>query len=82
MTKTQISLGVLSIPSAFNSLGLVPGIITLLSITLLTGWSNYMVGAFKLRHPEVYGLDSAGYVMFGKIGRDITLAILQLCIPP
>lgn len=80
MTKTQISLGVLSIPSCFNTLGLVPGIITLLCVTLLTGWSNYMIGCFKIRHPEVYGLDSVGYIIFGRIGRDAMLAILQLCI--
>ncbi|KAF2011825.1 hypothetical protein BU24DRAFT_435348 [Aaosphaeria arxii CBS 175.79] len=78
MTKTQISLGVLGIPSTFNTLGLVPGIIALTSITILTGWSNYMIGKFKLRHPEMYGLDSAGFMMFGKPGREAMLIILQL----
>ena len=35
--KTQIGLGVLSIPAAFDTLGLIPGIISLLVIGLVGG---------------------------------------------
>ena len=79
MIKTQISLGVLGIPGVFNTLGLVPGLITSLCVSTITGYSNYVVGTFKLRHPEVYGLDSVGHLMFGKIGRDGMLIVMQLC---
>ncbi|KAI0521535.1 putative amino acid transporter [Xylaria bambusicola] len=68
MMKTQIGLGVLSIPEAFNVLGLIPGIIILLSIACITTWSNYMVGVFKLLHPEVYSLDDVGRMLFGRVG--------------
>ncbi|KAJ8114555.1 hypothetical protein OPT61_g3599 [Boeremia exigua] len=71
MMKTQIGLGVLSIPAAFNTLGLVPGVLCLLAIGGITTWSNYMVGIFKLNHPEVYGIDDAGRLMFGRIGREV-----------
>ncbi|KAL4896846.1 transmembrane amino acid transporter protein-domain-containing protein [Aspergillus ambiguus] len=54
MMKTQIGLGVLSIPSAFDALGLIPGIICLIILASITTWSDYMIGAFKIRHPEVY----------------------------
>ncbi|KAI1813766.1 transmembrane amino acid transporter protein-domain-containing protein [Poronia punctata] len=69
MMKTQIGLGVLSIPSAMDTLGYIPGIISILAIAIITTWSDYIVGTFKIRHPEVYGIDDAGGLMFGKVGR-------------
>ncbi|RSL55158.1 hypothetical protein CEP53_007215 [Fusarium sp. AF-6] len=71
MMKTQIGLGVLSIPAVFHSLGLVPGVIALIAIAVITTWSGYVVGTFKLRHPEVYGIDDAGALMFGRFGREL-----------
>ncbi|KAL4968831.1 transmembrane amino acid transporter protein-domain-containing protein [Aspergillus stella-maris] len=69
MMKTQIGLGVLAIPSALCVLGMVPGIICLLAVAVITTWSGYMIGAFKLRHREVYSIDDAGGIMFGLPGR-------------
>lgn len=80
MMKTQIGLGVLSIPMAFDSLGLVPGVIILLCIAVITTWSDYIIGAFKLNHPEVYGIDDAGALMFGRIGRGILSVAFCLCL--
>ncbi|KAH6871651.1 transmembrane amino acid transporter protein-domain-containing protein [Thelonectria olida] len=78
MMKTQIGLGVLSIPSAFDVLGIVPGVICLIVIAAITTWSDYMVGYFKLRHPQVYGIDDAGGLMFGRIGREVLGAAFVL----
>ncbi|QMW48426.1 amino acid transporter [Aspergillus flavus] len=69
MMKTQIGLGVLSIPLAFDTLGLIPGVIVLCAIAVITTWSDYIVGVFKLRHREVYGIDDTGALMFGYPGR-------------
>lgn len=69
MMKTQIGLGVLSIPVVFHHLGMPLGIICLLSIAGITTWSDYIVGMFKLNHPEVYGIDDVGAKLFGKVGR-------------
>ncbi|KAL4807234.1 transmembrane amino acid transporter protein-domain-containing protein [Aspergillus unguis] len=69
MMKTQIGLGVLSIPSAFDTLGLVPGLICLVVIACITTWSDYMIGVFKIRHREVYSIADAGGLMFGKVGK-------------
>jgi amino acid permease len=69
--KTQIGLGVLSIPSVFDTVGLIPGVILLLVIGTITTWSAYMIGIFKLRHRQVYGVDDAGGLVFGRFGRDI-----------
>ncbi|KAE8373869.1 transmembrane amino acid transporter protein-domain-containing protein [Aspergillus bertholletiae] len=71
MMKTQIGLGVLSIPLAFDTLGLIPGVIILCVIAAITTWSDYIVGVFKLRHRQVYGIDDAGALMFGSAGRII-----------
>ncbi|KAJ0106959.1 hypothetical protein J7T55_011054 [Diaporthe amygdali] len=70
MMKTQIGLGVMSIPTVFDTLGIIPGIICLIVIGMITTWSGYIVGVFKRRHPEVYGIDDAGGLMFGRIGRE------------
>lgn len=69
MMKSQIGLGVLSIPVAFDTLGIVPGVIILIAIAWITTWSDYMIGVFKLKHREVYGIDDAGGLMFGRIGK-------------
>lgn len=79
MMKTQIGLGVLSIPAAFNSLGIVPGVICLCMIAAITTWSDYMVGVFKMRHPTVYGLEDAGGLMFGPVGRNFLAGAFCLC---
>lgn len=70
MMKTQIGLGVLSIPAVFDVLGLIPGIICLIIIAVVTTWSDYIVGIFKLNHPEVYGIDDVGQKLFGRVGRE------------
>ncbi|OJJ08938.1 hypothetical protein ASPVEDRAFT_90145 [Aspergillus versicolor CBS 583.65] len=70
MAKSMIGLGVLAIPGAFDTLGLIPGVICLLTIASMTWWSMYVVGMFKLSHREVYAIDDAGYIMFGRVGRD------------
>ncbi|KAJ5265290.1 hypothetical protein N7497_010667 [Penicillium chrysogenum] len=69
MMKTQIGLGVLSIPVAFDALGVVPGVICLCAIAAITTWSDYIIGVFKLRHREVYGIDDVGELLLGKPGR-------------
>ncbi|RMZ82780.1 hypothetical protein DV738_g1499, partial [Chaetothyriales sp. CBS 135597] len=71
MMKTQIGLGVLAIPSVLDTLGMIPGIICLLAIAIITTWSDYYIGVFKLLHRSVYGIDDAGKLMFGNIGREI-----------
>lgn len=65
----MVGLGVLSIPLAFDSLGLIPGIICMLAIAIITTWSDYVVGVFKLNHPDVYGIDDVGHKLFGRVGR-------------
>lgn len=81
MMKAQIGIGVLSIPEAFDVLGIVPGIVCLLVIAVVTTWSGYMVGVFKLNHRDVYGVDDATGLIFGPIGREILGIGFLLCEP-
>ncbi|PYI29252.1 hypothetical protein BP00DRAFT_375820 [Aspergillus indologenus CBS 114.80] len=71
MMKTQMGLGVLSIPSVFDTVGIVPGVILLCTIAGITTWSDYIVGVFKLRHRHVYGIDDVGQLLFGRWGREL-----------
>ncbi|KAE8359617.1 hypothetical protein BDV27DRAFT_168408 [Aspergillus caelatus] len=79
MIKAQIGLSVLSMPKVFDILGIVPGIIILLTIARMTSWSNWMVGVFKLRHPSVYGIDDVGKMLFGRVGFELSGAAYTLC---
>ncbi|KAL1304362.1 hypothetical protein AAFC00_003366 [Neodothiora populina] len=71
MLKTNLGLGVLSIPAIFDTLGMIPGIICIIVVAFITGWSQYMIGVFKCRHPEVYGIEDVGGILFGPIAREI-----------
>lgn len=82
MMKTQIGLGVLAIPSALDTLGMVPGIISLIVVACITTWAAYIIGTFKLQHREVYSIDDAGGIMFGVVGRGILSAGFCLCMFP
>lgn len=83
MLKTQIGLGVLSIPSVFHSLGLIPGVIIILIIAAMTSWSNYIIGVFKMNHPDIYGIDDVGRKLFGRFGYEffgITFALYWIFV--
>ncbi|OJI80501.1 hypothetical protein ASPTUDRAFT_154835 [Aspergillus tubingensis CBS 134.48] len=71
MLKVQIGLGVLTIPSCFDILGIIPGVIVLLAIAATTTWSNWMVGVFKIRHREVYGIGDVGKMLLGRVGYEL-----------
>ena len=79
MMKTQFGLGVLAMPGILDTLGIIPGVICICVVATITTWSNYIVGAFKLRHPEVYGIDDAGALMFGRVGREVFGVAVCLC---
>ncbi|KAL1850099.1 hypothetical protein Plec18170_007197 [Paecilomyces lecythidis] len=79
MVKAQVGLGVLSVPAVFDSVGMIPGILLICAVAGIATWTSYMVGIFKLNHREVYGIDDAGGLMFGKIGREVFAAAFSLC---
>ncbi|KAF5334265.1 hypothetical protein D9611_014576 [Ephemerocybe angulata] len=70
MTKSNLGLGVLALPTVFSTLGIVPGIICIVVVQSIIAYCSIIIGSFKIRHPEVYGLPDAGGVVFGRIGRE------------
>ncbi|EME88390.1 uncharacterized protein MYCFIDRAFT_76214 [Pseudocercospora fijiensis CIRAD86] len=76
--KTQVGIGALSIPGAFEILGLVPGVFVLFIVASMATWSNHRAGKFCLKHDQTFSLDQAGKIMFGAPGEYILLACLML----
>ncbi|GAA6022741.1 hypothetical protein JCM10207_008086 [Rhodosporidiobolus poonsookiae] len=68
MSKVQLGLGILALPSSFHTLGLVPGLIIYFFFVLVTGWCGIVAGDFKRRHPSVYSISDCFEVMFGPWG--------------
>lgn len=78
MIKTQIGLGVLSIPAVLDTLGMGPGLVVLVVIGCITTWSNYEIGVFKKNHPSVYGIDDVGQKLLGRFGREVMAIVFVL----
>ncbi|OJJ29838.1 hypothetical protein ASPWEDRAFT_79820, partial [Aspergillus wentii DTO 134E9] len=71
MVAETVSLGVLSLPAAVATLGLVPAIILLLGLGILATYTGYVIGQFKMRYPHVVNMADAGEIIAGSIGREV-----------
>ncbi|ODH45644.1 hypothetical protein GX48_08273 [Paracoccidioides brasiliensis] len=78
MIAETMSLGILALPSAVAALGLVPAIIVLLFIGLLSTYTGYTIGQFKLAYPQVHSMADAGEIILGRFGRELLGAGLLL----
>ncbi|KAI8937077.1 hypothetical protein NX059_006295 [Plenodomus lindquistii] len=59
----EVGIGVLSLPSALQTLGLIPGIIAIIGFGILTTYCGYILVQFYRRYPMVTNLvDCALYV--------------------
>ncbi|KAF4220674.1 hypothetical protein CNMCM8980_001629 [Aspergillus fumigatiaffinis] len=74
------SLGILTLPSAVATLGIVPGVILIVGIAILTVYTGFVMGQFKQRYPHVHSIADAGEVLFGWLGREILGTGLLLCL--
>ncbi|KAH7187193.1 hypothetical protein DER44DRAFT_857640 [Fusarium oxysporum] len=48
-------------------------------IAALTTWGTYVIGPFKLKHPEIYGIEDATGLVFGPVGRELLSIGFSLC---
>jgi amino acid permease len=71
MVAETISLGILSLPAAIASLGLVPGLIVLIGLGLLACYTGYVIGQFKWRYPHISSMADAGEILIGRFGREL-----------
>lgn len=71
MVAETISLGILSLPQAMATLGVVPGLILLLCLGAMASYTGFVIGQFKMRHPHIHSMGCAGEVLFGHWGGEI-----------
>ncbi|TBU50271.1 transmembrane amino acid transporter protein-domain-containing protein [Dichomitus squalens] len=84
MLAETVSLGILSIPSVFASIGMVAGCILVIGLGIIATATGYVIGSFKLRYPHVHNMADAGEILAGPIGREIlgaaqVIFIIFLC---
>ena len=71
MIAEIVSNGMLSLPQALATVGLVPGVILIVFLGVFATFTSWILIQFKLRHPEVHNMGDAGMILFGPIGREI-----------
>ncbi|EME89567.1 uncharacterized protein MYCFIDRAFT_150180 [Pseudocercospora fijiensis CIRAD86] len=73
-----IALGSLSVPSAFATLGMVPGVILSVGLGLVAIYTSYVVGQVKMRYPHIEHYADAVRLIWGKFGYELTGAMFVL----
>ncbi|KAF4978130.1 hypothetical protein FZEAL_5428 [Fusarium zealandicum] len=63
-----IALGSLSIPGAFATLGMLPGVIACVGMGLIAMYASYMIGLVKLKYPEIIHYVDCGRLLMGGFG--------------
>jgi amino acid permease len=71
MVAETISLGVLSLPAALAVLGIIPGLILIVSLGILASYTGYVIGEYKIQYPHIHSMADAGEMVFGGIGREL-----------
>jgi hypothetical protein len=71
MICESVSLGVLSLPSAVSTLGMVPGVILIVGLGLLATYTGYNIGLMRERYPHIQNLGDAGEILLGRFGREL-----------
>lgn len=65
ISKVQIGTGILGIPSTFDTLGFVPGLISLIIICSITTYGGLLVTKMRLIHPELHSPSDLGKILCG-----------------
>ena len=71
MVAETISLGILSLPQAMATLGIIPGLILLVCLGAMASYSGFVIGQFKMHHPHIHSMGCAGEILFGRWGGEI-----------
>jgi amino acid permease len=62
----EVGIGVLSLPSALQTLGLIPGIIVILGFGGLTTYCGFVLVQFYRRYPKITNLVDCAYQVGGR----------------
>ncbi|CAG8039534.1 unnamed protein product [Penicillium nalgiovense] len=71
MVAECISLGILSLPSAVATLGIVPSLILILGLSGISWYTGYIMSQFKQRYTQVHSMGDAGELLMGPFGREL-----------
>lgn len=66
-----IALGALSLPAAYHTLGMFPGVFLTITLGFVAIFTSYLVGQVKLKFPETANYADAGRLLLGRIGYEI-----------
>ncbi|KAJ5235452.1 uncharacterized protein N7469_004620 [Penicillium citrinum] len=80
VTKFQIGLGALGLPSTFHVLGFVPGVICFLLLGLICTFAGYICGTARQYYPYMYSIGDAAELLFGKTGREFIGVIYYIYV--
>lgn len=73
-----IALGALSLPAAYHTLGMFPGVFLTITLGFITIFTSYLVGQVKLKYPQVSHYADAGRLLFGRFGYELFGAAMVL----
>jgi len=68
-----------TLAAVFGTVGIVPGVILLLTVAGITTWSAHVVAEFKKRYPECHSVADVGYLWWGPWGRELIGGFYWLC---
>ncbi|KAK4213471.1 transmembrane amino acid transporter protein-domain-containing protein [Rhypophila decipiens] len=75
---TAIALGSLSLPGAYATLGMVPGVILTIGLGMVAMYTSYVVGQMKIKYPQIAHFADVGKLMFGRTGYEILGVMFSL----
>ncbi|WVQ94030.1 hypothetical protein IAU59_001108 [Kwoniella sp. CBS 9459] len=71
MFKVLFSVGILSIPGVFAYVGALPGALLVIGWGSFNTYGGFILGAFRLRHPGMHGLQDMANVVGGAWYREL-----------
>lgn len=68
MVAETISLGILSLPAALSTMGIIPGVTLIVMLGIMAMYTGFVIGDFKLAYPHVENFADALQIVCGKYG--------------
>lgn len=80
----EVGIGVLSLPSALHTLGLIPGVIAIIGFGIVTTYCGYILLQFYRKYPMITNLVDCAYHVGGKpfeifLGVAFILNLILIC---
>lgn len=73
-----VALGALSLPSAYHTLGMFPGVFLTITLGMCSIFTSWIVGQVKLKYPHISHYADAGRLLLGRFGYEVFGAALVL----